>query len=945
MAFKMKKNQTPNKPSNDKTKPKKKITRRHIVNSICILFLSSVLIVSLVCFVLLQNILASSNQLNGKLTADNSTRLYDRNGTLITTLAGEDGIRENITYDQVPQSVIDAFLSIEDSRFFIHNGFDLPRFIKSAYENILTGTLGQGGSTLTMQLIDVSNPNYDSLTAPASEKIKQKVLEIFKSIEIEEEMSKEEIIEYYLNKVNFGGAARGIQKGSEYYFNKNVEQLNLSEAAFLAGIVNAPGYYNPYSEVDINEEGVVSVNHYDEAVKRRNATLELMLYHGYITKDEYEMTSASELAFSLTGEKRFSVEEYKSYVNYAVKEVYEKTGIDPATNPMDIYTNMDMNAQTYADAICNETAQYSAKEGIFNISEQYNDRYQAAFALMNKKGEILALGNGFGEDENKARSWHGEMEYGSTVKPILDYGPAIEELGWSDSHVVPDEPMAYATSVLNNADGTFHGDMNIPKALEWSYNVPAYYTLLQVEKEIGVEGVQDYLRKLGFSDRIINQYRPAYAIGGADFKGSPLELASAYQPLMNNGERIEKYAVSRVVFKDGSEDYVASQEPQRVYSNGTAWIMTNLLAQVVDAQITDVKTLAHSGYRIYGKSGTTHYDESAINEYGYDYNGKAKDEWVVGFTDEYIVASWAGYDSGSSTERNYLTPDEMFAWNLSGDISRTMLDVVTNYGEKASKSIIPMPDDVATIKHVAGTFPYASASGDVSSDLIVTGHILKRYAKVLEVIKPDPLQVPTDFTMALTGNELDFTLAEYPDKDKLKVAEKTKVVSAGGVSATVTKIFDKSFLYGAVVYQVDIELNGNKITTLTPVDGKGIFNQWGKELENGDTIKACGYYKYANTTDEMTAKKCQDLVASGIEKTYTIDSTFSELFDGKSSYNLTKVKIDNYMSAHYSDVIYEVLPSPTIKVGTLDTTQSTLQSDTKVDTKTKYYIYVGTKND
>ena len=941
MAFNLKKKPSTSRKTATEQKRKKKITRRHIVNSICIVFLSTVLIVSLVCFILLQNILGNSNNLDGTLTANASTRIFDRNGNLVTTLAGEDGVRQNISYEQIPQSVIDAFLSIEDSRFFNHNGFDLPRFIKSGYENILTGSFAQGGSTLTMQLIDVSN-NYDSTIAPASEKVEQKVLEIFKSMEIEEEMSKEEILEYYLNKVNFGGSARGIQKGAEYYFNKDVEQLNLGEAAFLAGVVNAPGYYNPYLGVQINEkDGSFVENHYEKAVQRRNITLELMLNHGYISQEEYDLSVSTELAFTLTGEKRFSVEEYKSFVTYAVKEAYLKTGIDPATTPMDIYTTMDLNAQSYADAICNETAEYTFKEGTFAVSEQYNERYQAAFAVINNQGEIIALGNGFGDDESKARSWNESMEYGSTVKPLIDYAPAIEDLGWSSSHVLPDEPMAYANGVMHNADRNFHGDMDMQEALDWSYNVPAYYTLQHVEREIGVTGVQDYLRKLGFSEDVVTNYRLAYSIGGADFRGSPLTLASAYQSLASNGNRAEAYAVSRIVFKDGSEDYVASQETQRVYSNGTAWITSHMLAHVVDERITDVKSLAGSGYRIYGKSGTTHYDETAEKPYGADYVGRAKDKWVVGYTDEYTVATWSGYDTGSATERNWLSVDEMYNWNLAGDITRSMLDVVTDSGATASKSEFPMSDEVASITHVSGVYPYATASADVSSDLIATGYILKKHATALETIKPDPLETPSSFTMALNGDELTFTLAEYPDKEKLKVAEKTKTVTVAGVSATVNKIFDKSFLYGAVKYQVDIEVNGVKLTTLTPENGTGTFSKWNKNIENGDEIKACGYYKYENTNEEETAKKCQELVVSGLEKTYTIDDSFDDLFEGNISFTQAKLKIDNYMTLNYPDVNYEVVQSSSVSPGLLDIIKSNLRSGVKVDTKTKYYIYVG----
>lgn len=291
-------------------KPRKKMTKRSIVNAICVIFLSLLVIGSTVTFALVQNVLSNSeimNKIDG-LTSDSSSIIYDDEGKEFATLSGGSGVRENISYDEIPQVVIDAFLSIEDSRFFKHNGFDLPRFIKSGMANVTSGSIVQGGSTLTMQLIDVRLFNDENATEikqqSTIEKLEQKLVEIFKSMDVESKLDKKTIMEYYLNSINFGGAARGIEKGAQYYFGKEAKNLTLSEAAFLAGVINAPGAYNPYN---VDESGT-SASYLERATQRRNQVLSQMLNHGYISENEYYLARSSKLSFQLNGASNFDTE-------------------------------------------------------------------------------------------------------------------------------------------------------------------------------------------------------------------------------------------------------------------------------------------------------------------------------------------------------------------------------------------------------------------------------------------------------------------------------------------------------------------------------------------------------------------------------------------------------------------------------------------------------------
>ena len=311
-----------------------------IFRSIVIVFLALVLVGGVSVFFMLSTIVGSvdTDDMADKIVNREPSTFYAADGTKIYEWGGVS--RENVTYKQIPQSTIDAFLAIEDSRYFSHNGFDLPRFISSALFNVKSGSFAQGGSTLTMQTIDnfIMKPEEEKAekegkTYSALEKVERKVQEIYMSMSLEKDLSKEEIITKYLNEINFGDSARGIQKGAEYYFGKNVEELNLTESAFLAGVINAPNSYNPYRGYDKS----TGDNFYQYASERRDETLNLMLKHGYITETEYKLAKSTKLAFQLTGEKKKSSagsDKYYDYVYEAAKEVQALTGEDPALVPM-----------------------------------------------------------------------------------------------------------------------------------------------------------------------------------------------------------------------------------------------------------------------------------------------------------------------------------------------------------------------------------------------------------------------------------------------------------------------------------------------------------------------------------------------------------------------------------------------------------------------------------
>lgn len=827
-------------------KPKEKSSKKKIINTICILFLSLVLIGSVTTFAVVQAVLSSEN-LQGidGLDSENSTQIYDRNGELITTLSSKSGVRENIKYKQIPQVVVDAFLSIEDSRFYKHNGFDFPRFMKSGYENLKAGGIAQGGSTLTMQLVDTSLwSDEEKETFGMKEKFQQKIQEIFKSMEIESKLSKEKIIENYLNKINFGGPARGIQKGAKYYFGKDVSDLTLSESAFLAGVINAPGAYNPYLGVETFD--TTSIDHYKKATERRNQVLDMMVLHGYISKTESNLAKSETLAFLLNGVTNFETEKYKSFVDAAVREVRKKTGEDPYTTPMKIYTTMDKAAQEKADALCDG-------EGI----DWPDEMFQTGFAATNTQtGEVMALGGGRGYNGQKDRATLDTHQIGSTAKPIVDYAPAFEYLGYSTEHTLLDAPVAYTGdgSTLYNADRKFRGDVTLKQAIGTSLNIPAYKTMKDVVDKIGVKKWISLLSDMGI-DVSEESFAYSMSIGGADLVATPLQMAGSFAVFSNKGNYIEPYTVKKVEFQKDKKDYKASSESQNVYSEETAFLMSYMLKDAVDnsSYQTLVNTL-QSSYPVYGKSGTTDYDEPTAARYNVPV-GASRDKWMVGYTSEYSVACWAGYDDPGPN--NWLDDNKLWA-NIEGTVVKSMLDTLET---GKTVSAITQPSGVVSISFVKGLFPYAGANDSVDPSMMVTGLINKKFAKLGNSVSPDELSALSALDISLQGNSLNINFAAYPDASKLQRSNGTITVSVGGVSSSVPIFFDKSLLFGAVEYKYQIYVNGNPYKT-----GSSSSNSINETVNvaNGDKVYVVGWYGYQNASVKSNS------VTSDIVSTRTV---------------------------------------------------------------------------
>ncbi|NLA78078.1 MAG: penicillin-binding protein, partial [Erysipelothrix sp.] len=457
-------------------KPKRKITFGHGVTIISIIT-SALLVIALlggaVATLIVTDILEHTPKLNAQdFVNPDSTKIYDSEGTVIADIGRH--LRENVSYEELPQTVIDAFISVEDSRFFVHNGFDLPRFVKAFITNIKTGRFAEGGSTFTMQLI--KDTYYVSEEEATPRTIDRKFQEINLALQLEKQMSKKRILEMYINNVYFGAPnSLGIQTASRYYFGKDVGDLNLSEAAYLAGVINAPSLYNAYNNI----EG---------ATKRRNTVLNMLLRHGYITKTEHELAQNIKLEDLLVGtaHEYGDVRPYQAYIDAVISETIEITGKDPYLHPMNIYTHMNMEMQETMDAISNDEL----------VGFQDDIMQMAAISVDHRTGAIIGISGGRNYTGQRVlnRALGTFKQPASAIKPVLSYALAFEYLGVATSHVIRDEPITYRGSniVLKNSGGGYLGDIPFKTAFGLSRNIPAVKLLQDVVDTVGVKRVREY---------------------------------------------------------------------------------------------------------------------------------------------------------------------------------------------------------------------------------------------------------------------------------------------------------------------------------------------------------------------------------------------------------------------------------------------------------------------
>lgn len=590
-----------------------------------------------------------------------SSNIYDSKGDLITTIGSEK--RHIVSYEELPQVLIDSIIATEDSRFFMHNGLDIPRFMKASVSYVAGNNIG-GASTLTMQ---ISKNTYTSFDADGFTGIVRKFTDIYMSIfKIEKDYNKKEIIEFYVNAPYLGGGTYGVQMASEVYFGKDVSDLNLVEAAMIAGMFQAPGEYDPY----VNPE---------KTNVRKNEVIDLMLRHGYITENIAHNAKLTDIKNYLV-DRNYDVNIYQGFIDTVVQEVIDRTGNNPYEVSMDIYSTMVKSKQ---DVINN----------FYNTHKFKDNKVQVGIGIIdNDTGAIIAVGAGRNKNSEMSLNYATQISRhpGSTAKPLFDYGPGIEYKNWSTYTPFYDKPVSYTNGgTMRNVDNKYQGFLTLEQCLVRSRNTCA----LQAFQSLSNSKINKFVTSLGITPEYLgNNYfiNEAHSIGG--FTGvSPVELAAAYAAFGNGGFYTEPHSITKIVYKDGKNENVEefNFNKKRAMKETTAYMISYMLKKATNS---GVKV---SGTDIATKTGTSSYDSNRLKSLGLSTN-VIQDAWTVTFSPDYSVAIWYGYDE--LTKKTYNTSSH--AWSERTKIQKK---IVNNIMEKNSR--FDRPSGIVTSKVVVGSNP------------------------------------------------------------------------------------------------------------------------------------------------------------------------------------------------------------------------------------------------
>ncbi|MEK4838701.1 PBP1A family penicillin-binding protein [Bacillus sp. FSL L8-0152] len=549
-----------------------------------------------------------------KLVNPLSSKIYDKDGKLIYEYGKEK--RTNIMYGQIPKLVENAFLATEDARFYEHSGVDFKGTARAVLVSLKGDYGSQGGSTITQQVIK----NYFLSMEKTS---KRKAQEIYLAYKLEQQYSKHEILEMYLNKVYLGNRSYGIATAVQNYYGKELRDLTLPEVAMLAGLMKAPNNYDPTKEQNIKK-----------ATERRNVVLQLMNRHGYITKKEMEDASKIPVTEGLKKATEQKEMPYPAFMDAVVKEVEkEMPDANIGSDGLEIYTTLDPKAQDFADKLLNS--------GIINYP---NEKFQGAFTFMDTKtGEVRAIGSGRGENKAVFKGHNIAIELnrsaGSTMKPIFDYAPAIEYLKWATYHQIDDSPYKYSTGQeVRNADRKHLGPITMRDALKTSRNIPA----IKTAKEVGINKSKAFSEKLGITFNVA----PTESTAIGTNEASPTEIAGAYAAFGNDGKYTKPHFVKKIVYPDGKSKSF-EQKPKRVMKDSTAYMITDMLRTFVSSGLG---TAANIGsLDVAGKTGTTNYSLEQIAQYNLPESAN-RDSWFAGYTPQYTMAVWTGYTKDSKDD-------------------------------------------------------------------------------------------------------------------------------------------------------------------------------------------------------------------------------------------------------------------------------------------------------
>ena len=581
-----------------------------------------------------------------KLVATTSSKIFDSKNELIADLGSER--RVNAQANEIPTDLVKAIVSIEDHRFFDHRGVDTIRIIGAFLRNLQNNSL-QGGSTLTQQLIKLT---YFS-TSTSDQTISRKAQEAWLAVQLEQKATKQEILTYYVNKVYMSNGNYGMQTAAQNYYGKDLRELSLPQLALLAGMPQAPNQYDPYS-------------HPEAALDRRNLVLSEMKGQGYISAEQYEKAINTPITDGLQSLK--SVNSYPAYMDNYLKEVIDQveqeTGYNLLTTGMDVYTNVDQEAQKHLWDIYNSDQYVSYPDDDLQVASTVVDVSNGkVIAQLGARHQASNVSFGTNQAVETNRDW------GSSMKPITDYAPALE-YGVYDStaSIVHDVPYNYpgTDTPLYNWDHVYFGNITIQYALQQSRNVTAVETL----NKVGLDRAKTFLNGLGIdypSMHYANAISSNTTESNKQYGASSEKMAAAYAAFANGGIYHKPMYINKIVFSDGSEREF-SDAGTRAMKETTAYMMTEMMKTVL------AYGTGRGAYLPWlpqaGKTGTSNYTDDEIEKYIKNTGYVAPDEMFVGYTRKYSMAVWTGYS-------NRLTPIVGDGFLVAAKVYRSMISYLS----------------------------------------------------------------------------------------------------------------------------------------------------------------------------------------------------------------------------------------------------------------------------
>ena len=591
-------------------------TYRYLLVMLAILFLFSGVFAGI--FYYYSNQLPPLSELQ-RYDMKTGSEVYDVNDRLIHVFAIEH--RRNTDLRELPDHLINGLIAVEDRKFYSHWGVDLNRTIRAILIDLHRGDFSQGGSTITQQLAR-------NMFLTLDKQIPRKIKEMMLAVKIEQNYSKNEIMEMYLDKVYLGAGVYGVEAASHRYFNKDAKDLTVSEAAVIIGLIQLPSAYSP-------------IRYPERAMRRRNTVLYVMQDQEVITQDEYLQLIEEPIILASDRGEQGTADYFLEHVRLLIERKYGTTRL--FTEGLKIYTTLDYDLQIYADSLLNYELTTLERR------QRYPDKYEdfapsltdiptpylqgGVFGIEPETGYVRVMIGGRNFNHSKFnRVTQARRQPGSAFKPIL-YTAALD-YRYTPATIIKDEPVVFVQSDSvfwkpRNYSQTYEGYVRLREALNKSINTAA----VKVITDIGPSRVVDYARRFGISTPL----RPYYSLGIGSFEVLPLEIISAYTTFANNGQRVTPIFVRRVEDKQGNILEVTVPEHIRVVDDKTAYLIANLLQTVVDEGTG--RSVRTRGYRWFaaGKTGTTD-----------DY----RDAWFIGFNKQLVMGIWVGFDDNTSMGRN-----------------------------------------------------------------------------------------------------------------------------------------------------------------------------------------------------------------------------------------------------------------------------------------------------